>query len=142
MKCGVKYDPKKNIVTVPAGSPAARTLSLSHAVRDKISADEIAQFWVDLLRNPLTSIREKITAATELSDRGWGKAPVHVVLDDVSQPKSDTLSLANLTREQLRFLKSTIEAEETTRNPRLAKPAKPHVEINLDNVDVQETSKK
>lgn len=83
-------------------------VSLSAAVRGVVRPEELAEFWHRILQDPVATTAEKMAAARELADRGWGKAPAHVV---VSQTVAQTLDLGQLSREELKLLSESIKGQ-------------------------------
>lgn len=87
-----------------SGNPGGRPKGLARKIRDAVGDDGemLVEFWVSALRSgyivrqhPQTgepeyekvSARDQIAIATILADRGWGKAPKYVVIeDDESDP--------------------------------------------------------
>lgn len=125
----MKYDPKNNaIVATPR---QAKTLLMASTIRERVDPAELVDFWLDILRGRATSVKEKMEAAAQLADRGWGKAPQHVIIDQPSGSDSD-VALDGLTSEQLKFLRAAIDSEQAARDPR--NKAEHLVELSLDAV--------
>ena len=82
-----------------SGNPRGRPKGLARKIREAVGDDGemLVEFWVSALRygyivhrHPETgepeyekvSARDQIAIATVLADRGWGKAPQYVVIED------------------------------------------------------------
>jgi hypothetical protein len=74
-----------------SGNPGGRPKSLAWAARDLPDArapdggpgaDVLAQFRIDTLLDERADLKTRMDASRLLADRGWGKAPAHVVESD------------------------------------------------------------
>ena len=57
----------------PGGRPR-RGESLAEAVRELVEPAELIGFLLAIMRSPVMRIADRLTAAGQLLDRGWGKA--------------------------------------------------------------------
>lgn len=64
-----------------SGNPRGRPKGIASAVKDRVTAEEIVQGFVDVATDPRAKPSERIAAWRELADRGWGKAPAYAAIE-------------------------------------------------------------
>jgi hypothetical protein len=91
--------------TGQSGNPAGRPKGFARRIREAVGDDgeRLIEFWVSAVRDgyivhrhPETgeqtyekvSVRDQIAISTILADRGWGKAPQYVVIEDEGPPRN------------------------------------------------------
>lgn len=64
-----------------SGNPGGRPKGIASAVKGKVSADELADIFLSVALDSRAKPMERIAAARELADRGWGKAPAFAAIE-------------------------------------------------------------
>jgi hypothetical protein len=67
-----------------SGNPGGRPQSLAKATRALVGEDgmALAQLWWDIARDETRRDSDRLEASRLLADRGWGKAPAYVPIDE------------------------------------------------------------
>lgn len=82
----------------PKGRPSVGA-SVASLVRASVDPELLIKVLVDLVHNSTVPANLRIVAARELLDRGWGKAPMVIELDE--PPASEPFDPSRLTQTEL-----------------------------------------
>ena len=76
-----------------SGNPGGRPKGLSRATRELVGEDgmALAELWWSIAQDPMRRDSDRPEASKLLADRGWGKAPTYVAIEE-----DDPLALASL----------------------------------------------
>jgi Family of unknown function (DUF5681) len=67
-----------------SGNPRGRPKGLAKATRELVGDDgmALAQLWWDIAQDPMRRTRDRLEASRLLADRGWGKAPAYMPIEE------------------------------------------------------------
>lgn len=73
-----------------------RPKGLARAIRDEVGDDpaRVANVLFDILEDPTARNADRIAAAREILDRGWGKAPTHAPIEGGDPLERSELDIA------------------------------------------------